>query len=81
MLLFHLILYIFHLLLVVYILATSVSQRLVRKLCPHCAQERSFTEEEIEKMQYIGKNSAVSWSLISPTRIMSGSCLNTVLNE
>lgn len=36
-------------------LATSVSQRLVRKLCPHCAQERSFTEEEIEKMQYIGK--------------------------
>lgn len=27
-------------------LATSVSQRLVRKVCPHCKQERDFTEEE-----------------------------------
>lgn len=27
-------------------LATSVSQRLVRKVCPHCKQEREFTEEE-----------------------------------
>ena len=27
-------------------LATSVSQRLVRKLCPDCKRERDFTEEE-----------------------------------
>jgi len=27
-------------------LATSVSQRLVRKVCPHCAREREFTQEE-----------------------------------
>ena len=27
-------------------LATSVSQRLVRKLCPHCKKEREFTNEE-----------------------------------
>ena len=28
------------------ILATSVSQRLVRRICPHCKRERDFTEEE-----------------------------------
>ncbi len=28
------------------ILATSVSQRLVRRICPHCKKERQFTEEE-----------------------------------
>ena len=27
-------------------LATSISQRLIRKLCPHCRRERDFTEEE-----------------------------------
>lgn len=27
-------------------LATSISQRLVRKICPHCAKKREFTEEE-----------------------------------
>ena len=36
-------------------LATSVSQRLVRKLCPHCAKQRDFTEEEIELMKKIGE--------------------------
>ena len=30
------------------ILATSVSQRLVRKICPKCRKERDFTEEEKE---------------------------------
>ena len=29
-------------------LATSVSQRLVRKVCPYCAVERDYTEEEKE---------------------------------
>ena len=29
-------------------LATTVSQRLVRKLCPHCAEERDFNAEEKE---------------------------------
>ena len=28
------------------ILATAVSQRLVRRICPHCKKERDFTEEE-----------------------------------
>ena len=34
-------------------LASSVSQRLVRRVCPHCAHERDFTEEEKEKMNSI----------------------------
>ncbi len=32
-------------------LATSVSQRLVRRVCPHCATKRPFTSEEKEIMQ------------------------------
>ena len=42
-------------------LATSVSQRLVRRLCPHCAKERDFTQEEIEKMQKIGERYNVNF--------------------
>ena len=32
-------------------LATSVSQRLIRRPCPHCATKRKFTEEEMTIMQ------------------------------
>jgi len=35
--------------------ATCVSQRLVRKVCPHCAQEREFDEQEIGIMKKIGE--------------------------
>lgn len=34
-------------------LATTISQRLVRKLCPDCKKEREFTEEEKEIIQSI----------------------------
>ena len=34
-------------------LATSVSQRLIRRPCPHCAAKRKFSEEEKEIMQKI----------------------------
>lgn len=34
-------------------LATSVSQRLVRRVCPHCAKERDFTDNEKEIMNKI----------------------------
>ena len=37
------------------ILATSVSQRLVRRICPHCAKEREFTEQEKQIMNKIGE--------------------------
>nr|MBR3153334.1 type II/IV secretion system protein [Clostridia bacterium] len=31
-------------------LSTSVSQRLIRRVCPHCAKERKFTKEEKDKI-------------------------------
>lgn len=42
-------------------LATSVSQRLVRKVCPHCARQREFTEQEIEIMREIGRKNGVEF--------------------
>lgn len=36
-------------------LATSVSQRLVRKVCPHCGVERDFTEKEKDIMNKIAE--------------------------
>lgn len=36
-------------------LATSISQRLVRKVCPYCRQEREFTEEEKKIMTDIAE--------------------------
>lgn len=43
------------------ILATSVSQRLVRKVCPYCAKQRDFTDEEKETINKIGKKYNVSF--------------------
>ena len=34
-------------------LATSVSQRLLRRICPHCAVKRKYTEEEKEKIEKV----------------------------
>ena len=34
-------------------LATSVSQRLIRKICPHCGRKREFSEEEKHIMKEI----------------------------
>lgn len=42
-------------------LATSVSQRLVRKICPHCAKQRDFTKEEIDIMTQIGEKYGVNF--------------------
>lgn len=44
-------------------LATSVSQRLVRKLCTNCRRERDFTEEEREIIRKIGEKSGVTFDL------------------
>lgn len=37
-------------------LATSISQRLVRRLCPECKRERDYTEEEKRIIETISKN-------------------------
>ena len=44
-------------------LATSISQRLVRKLCPKCKKERSFTEDEKEKVITLGKRYNIEFDL------------------
>ncbi len=44
-------------------LATSISQRLIRKLCPHCRREREFTEEEKKIIQSIGQRYGVEFDL------------------
>ena len=41
----------------------SVSQRLVRRVCPECAKEREFTKDEQEKINQIGKKYNVEFNL------------------
>ena len=45
------------------ILATSLSQRLVRRICTHCAVERDFTEKEKEIMTQIGEKYHTTFDL------------------
>ena len=44
-------------------LATAISQRLVRKICPYCKRERDFTEEEKRIIESIGKKYNVTFDL------------------
>ena len=44
-------------------LATTVSQRLVRRLCPECAQEREFNKEELAIMEKIEKKYDVKFDV------------------
>ncbi len=44
-------------------LATSISQRLVRKLCPHCKKERPFTDLEKDLIKKIGDKYNVQFNL------------------
>ena len=48
-------------------LATSISQRLVRRLCTKCRKERKFTEEEIKIMKSIGKKYGEDFDLSGKT--------------
>lgn len=45
------------------ILATSLSQRLIRRICPHCAKERDFTEEEKKVIREIGEKYGKTFDL------------------
>ena len=44
-------------------LATTVSQRLIRRLCKNCAKERDFTEEEKKIINQIGEKYNVEFDL------------------
>ena len=48
-------------------LATVISQRLVRKLCPKCKRERPFDREEIKIIQSIGKKYGIEYDLSGKT--------------
>ena len=48
-------------------LATSISQRLVRRLCPECKRERDFTEEEKRILETISKKYGVEFDLSGKT--------------
>lgn len=48
-------------------LATSISQRLVRRLCPECKRERNYTEEEKRIIETISKKYGVEFDLSGKT--------------
>ena len=61
-------------------LATSLSQRLVRKICPYCAQERDFTEEEKEIMNKMAKKYNIEYDFKGKktyTTVGCSKCNNT----
>ena len=48
-------------------LATSISQRLVRRICPECKRERPFNKEEKKIIETIGKRYGVEFDLNANT--------------
>ena len=44
-------------------IANVVSQRLIRKVCPHCAKKRDFTKEETEIIEKINQRYGIETSL------------------
>ena len=60
--------------------ATTISQRLVRRLCPHCRKERKFTKEEKEIIEGIGKKYNTEFDLenaVTYDAIGCSKCNNT----
>ena len=55
-------------------LATTISQRLVRKICPKCRKEREFTEEEKKIIQNIAKQYNVDINLEGITTYEAVGC-------
>ena len=48
-------------------LATTISQRLVRKVCPKCKREREFNQEEKDIINTIGRKYGVEFDLTGKT--------------
>ena len=55
-------------------LATSISQRLVRKICPHCARQREFKEEEKQIMNNIAQRYNVNLDFEGKTTFEAVGC-------
>ena len=60
-------------------LATAISQRLVRRICPHCRRERPFTDEEKEIIKKIGEKYGEDFDVSGMTYDAAGceECNNT----
>ncbi len=60
-------------------LATAISQRLVRKLCPKCKKERKYNEEEKKRITEIGERYHLEFDLSGTTYDAPGCkyCNNT----
>ena len=60
-------------------LATCISQRLVRKLCPKCKKERNFREDEKQRINAISKKYGIEFNLDGKTYDAPGCkyCNNT----
>ena len=56
------------------ILATSVSQRLVRRVCPHCAKQREFSDQEKNIIQKIGEKYHIAFDLENKTTFTPVGC-------
>ena len=56
------------------ILATSVSQRLVRKVCPYCAEERDFTDKEKDIINKIGEKYGVHFDVSNKKNYKTVGC-------
>ena len=56
------------------ILASSVSQRLVRRLCPNCKQEREFSEEEKQVIRTIGEKYQIYFDVDSAKTYIPVGC-------
>ena len=54
--------------------ATLISQRLVRKVCPRCSQQREFTEEEKHIINQIGENYNIRFELDGKTTFETPGC-------
>ena len=54
--------------------ATCISQRLVRKLCPHCRKEREYRPEEIEVIEKISEKYNVEFDLKGKTTYEAIGC-------
>lgn len=55
-------------------LATSISQRLVRKICPHCSKTREFTQEEKDIINRICQKNGVQINLEGKTTFQAIGC-------
>ncbi len=55
-------------------LATAISQRLVRKVCPHCRREREFTQEEKDIMNKIANKYNVTLDFNGKTTYQAVGC-------